>query len=286
LFFFYPYFTWLVFLYGLTLLLHQMANEVILKNRLLDRWMRGGIAVGFVLIIISLRRAEPAAALNEYLEWAGYFTVMVLFAFILRSIFATKERRERFMLSQFQKYLDMEKRLLGHSFNNFLTKICNPPEGGPSPATLRSGARIQEAIRQLATDEKTDFDLRTCLMAIDFPRAVKFQGNQLLVQAHQVMLVMALENIINNALESGATDVTVRFQGPRLTVADNGPGFDTSRLRPGWTTKPQGHGYGLYYSQTTCAQEGLALQIRSSAGQGTVVEVDCAKIATNQPVPV
>ncbi|MFQ6096563.1 MAG: tetratricopeptide repeat protein [Armatimonadota bacterium] len=67
-------------------------------------------------------------------------------------------------------------------------------------------------------------------------------------------------------------------QGVRVTVSDNGPGMKPAQqrraIRPGFTTKPNGSGYGLAIAQQVVRQHNGTLSIHSVPGEGTTVTVD------------
>lgn len=98
-----------------------------------------------------------------------------------------------------------------------------------------------------------------------------------------------LQNLVNNALEACAPDtgkvvVTAALvdasEGPRvrLTVSDNGSGIDENTMKRvgqfGFTTKPDGSGYGLYIVQSMVERRGGVMTLRSQAGQGTTITID------------
>jgi signal transduction histidine kinase len=101
------------------------------------------------------------------------------------------------------------------------------------------------------------------------------------VAGDRSQLLQALVNIVNNACEAGARNVTlsasVRGDDALLRVKDDGPGMDaeTARraLEPFYTTKPEGQGTGLGLSvcQTAVAVHGGTLSLESTLGLGTRV---------------
>jgi len=107
-------------------------------------------------------------------------------------------------------------------------------------------------------------------------------------------LAEALANIVRNAYEAmpeggklrvtaaALPDTTSRspssWRGVRLELADTGPGIpDEHRarlLRPGFSTKPGGSGYGLAIANRILREHNGSLSITSSPGQGTTVTID------------
>ena len=104
------------------------------------------------------------------------------------------------------------------------------------------------------------------------------------VRADRRLLIHALVNLIKNAIEavSGTDRPEVRVEvgmdhdsptTATLTVADNGPGIDASRVRrifdPGFTTKSAGRGLGLAIVREAIHNQGGTLAIASRPGVGT-----------------
>jgi len=78
-------------------------------------------------------------------------------------------------------------------------------------------------------------------------------GSDRVLLANRDALIGACMNLVNNALEAGATEVSVNLEPQRrsleLVIADNGPGFkpsDSERIMEAfYTTKSHGTGLGL-----------------------------------------
>lgn len=106
-------------------------------------------------------------------------------------------------------------------------------------------------------------------------------------QAHEV-----IENLLENAFESGATQIRVRARrgsdwrnsdrfGCRISIADNGLGMSSEQQKrafePFFTTKPQrGNGLGLWISKAIVLKNGGSIRLRriDDAGRhGTCVSI-------------
>lgn len=85
------------------------------------------------------------------------------------------------------------------------------------------------------------------------------------------LLLAALINVITNAHEAGAEKIEVIVGKRSVTVRDNGPGFDVSKLKLGWTTKKNGHGVGLCTSIDALESCCVATEIESKQGAGTSI---------------
>lgn len=96
------------------------------------------------------------------------------------------------------------------------------------------------------------------------------------VLGHMESLVGAVLNLINNAVQAGASQIAVLFEREgsnlRLAVSDNGPGICESELdkvlEPFYTTKSQGTGLGLAIVQSVVGAHKGCLTVESEFGKG------------------
>lgn len=133
----------------------------------------------------------------------------------------------------------------------------------PEPALVE--CRIASLLEKLFTDNKWNYP-RIQLMADDF-----------CVKGDPFYLELLFQNLIKNALESGEeslVQVEAR-QGdsvPYVNIRDNGLGFsEKDRLhlvKPGYTTKPGGEGYGLFLVKEIAAVLNLGLEFTNDADTG------------------
>ncbi len=108
-------------------------------------------------------------------------------------------------------------------------------------------------------------------------------ANAAYVIADSTQLTRVLVNLLRNASEAGAKQITVRARtgsekgSVRITVADNGAGMDAEILAKCWspfyTTKPGRHGLGLPAALHVITQLQGQISIKSQAGKGTTVEI-------------
>ncbi|MBY6225063.1 sensor histidine kinase [Ferrimonas balearica] len=97
------------------------------------------------------------------------------------------------------------------------------------------------------------------------------------LQANPDALVSGLQNLVNNALEAGATALRLhaRPQGEflALTLMDNGKGMSADQqaqvTTPFFTTKANGTGLGLAVAQSVCRAHGGRLELQSVPEQGS-----------------
>ena len=90
-------------------------------------------------------------------------------------------------------------------------------------------------------------------------------------------LMRVIQNLVKNAMESGATEIQVEItrvqERVRLDVRDNGPGMNSFEVKKaiggGYTTKPNGTGLGLSICKHIIAAHGGCLTVQSVQGKGT-----------------
>jgi signal transduction histidine kinase len=101
------------------------------------------------------------------------------------------------------------------------------------------------------------------------------------VRGSKFELMRILQNVFKNALEAGASRVTVNFS-PRddqieMTVADNGAGMDSERLKRalhgGFSSKASGTGLGLSICRHLAGSHGATFGLESAVGKGTTVKI-------------
>lgn len=92
------------------------------------------------------------------------------------------------------------------------------------------------------------------------------------VEADPSRLLRVLENLVRNAIQYAASEVTVSVEldrgGVRLTVSDDGPGFSASET--GITTTQEGHRPA---ARADSAGLGLVVVMRALEAHGTVLEL-------------
>jgi signal transduction histidine kinase len=93
-------------------------------------------------------------------------------------------------------------------------------------------------------------------------------------------LEVILSNLVRNGIEACADKgqcVTVGCTGRVVTIRDRGEGIGeeiTSKIgRPGFTTKTEGHGMGLFIVKELCRMLDLSFVMESVEGKGTQVHV-------------
>ena len=196
-------------------------------------------------------------------------------------------------------------RVLTHEIMNSLTPIISisetlaeslPQGGGQEGATVinrRCHAPLDfvESYRQLTRikqPERTTFPVSELFEHISalYPQ-VQTKGDGLL-NADRSQLEQVLINLIKNAIESGATEVSLTAQplpspsggggtDTAIHVSDNGAGMTPDVLAhafiPFYTTKPSGTGIGLSLCRQIILKHGGHISVDSHPGLGTTFTI-------------
>ena len=196
-------------------------------------------------------------------------------------------------------------RVLTHEIMNSLTPIISisetlaeslPQGGGQEGASVinrRCHALLDfvESYRQLTrikTPERATFPISELFEHISalYPQVQTKGDGQLTADRSQ--LEQVLINLIKNAIESGATEVSLTAQPlPSLTggggtdtaihVSDNGAGMTPDVLAhafvPFYTTKPSGTGIGLSLCRQIILKHGGHISVDSQPGHGTTFTI-------------
>jgi signal transduction histidine kinase len=95
----------------------------------------------------------------------------------------------------------------------------------------------------------------------------------------QEVLLILLRNAVEAMRGSGQGAVAMRRDGDflHIEVSDEGPGIDAAAaaeiFKPGYTTKPEGSGYGLFLAQRILAEARGGLEARSGSSRGAVLDL-------------
>lgn len=196
-------------------------------------------------------------------------------------------------------------RVLTHEIMNSLTPIISisetlaeslPQGGGQEGASVinrRCHALLDfvESYRQLTRikqPERTTFPVSELFEHISalYPQ-VQTKGDGLLT-ADRSQLEQVLINLIKNAIESGATEVSLTAQplpspsggggtDTAIHVSDNGAGMTPDVLAhafvPFYTTKPSGTGIGLSLCRQIILKHGGHISVNSHPGLGTTFTI-------------
>jgi signal transduction histidine kinase len=134
-----------------------------------------------------------------------------------------------------------------------------------SPAQLESGT-LAEALRRVSDATASAADLRVIAETTGTARRLP-TGTEV------VLLRVCQEALANVRKHARARQVSVRLSyadadadaGVRLTVADDGTGFDVNHVKGG---------YGLHGMRERVRQVGGTIQVRSAVGAGTEISVE------------
>jgi putative PEP-CTERM system histidine kinase len=124
------------------------------------------------------------------------------------------------------------------------------------------------------------------------PLEVVFEEPEAIVRASPPALAVVVENLLDNAYESGADQLTMTVALPApdgdevvIEIGDNGGGMsrafiDDHLFRPFVSTKPGGMGIGMYQCRALIERWGGKLDIDSRPGCGTTVRIGLPNRAT------
>jgi nitrogen fixation/metabolism regulation signal transduction histidine kinase len=153
-------------------------------------------------------------------------------------------------------------------------------------AALRRLNRVFVTLAALPAPELRRVDLSAVLesaAALQRPRglAVQVESTAERIIADERMLKEAVTNLVINAAEAGASLVqlsAVRSGGEIvISCADDGSGLAGEPLqlarRPGYSTKPGGSGFGLYFVDRMCTRLGGRLELAPRSPRGTTVRM-------------
>ena len=132
--------------------------------------------------------------------------------------------------------------------------------------------RSMEFVRSQNKFDAVEWDLR---LAGDVPelRADPGQLQQVLLNLYINAAEAMQDNGASRRVLSVATNYDERSRQVAIVVADNGPGIPLTHLgkvfEPHFTTKPDGHGFGLSTSYRILTNHGGSISVESPTGQGS-----------------
>jgi signal transduction histidine kinase len=143
---------------------------------------------------------------------------------------------------------------------------------------------------RMAAKKAPDFSRVDLVQIVQEVRQVIFFGNVAIeclglpaawVRGSKFELMRVFQNLLKNALEAGATRVTVTTaqtgEKIEITVGDNGGGMDGERLKRalhgGFSSKTNGTGLGLSICRHLAGTHGATFNVESAVGRGTTVRL-------------
>jgi|WetSurMetagenome_2_1015567.scaffolds.fasta_scaffold00121_37 signal transduction histidine kinase len=111
-----------------------------------------------------------------------------------------------------------------------------------------------------------------------------FVTGNIQIECDETLLRQAIKNLINNALEAGATAHVDIIEGGAygkkgvfIEVSDNGPGISQVELKkifsPFYSTKESGVGIGLSLVQKIALAHGSTVEVTSAEGKGSAFRI-------------
>lgn len=152
----------------------------------------------------------------------------------------------------------------------------------PTPANPRI-CQLDKLVLRVLQMLQEEPALRTVHIEFDEP------GKPVLIYADEGQIEQLLINLILNAAHASADSGSIRIEAVAhdtqtiLTVRDNGTGMPAEvkrrALEPFYTTKAKGTGLGLAICRRIAESNGGSIELESTPGKGTVVDVTLPNIA-------
>lgn len=159
----------------------------------------------------------------------------------------------------------------------FTSNLMDPAATSTSRESIRLDALLREVVEFLSPQKRFEG------ISVSLPENLK----SVTFEADSTQMQQVLYNLLNNAadaMHSSATKqitVTVLAAKPKsqftITISDTGPGFTPDALkklfRQQFTTKADGHGYGLSVCKRIIEQHNGTISVESPPGQGAVISL-------------
>jgi signal transduction histidine kinase len=146
-----------------------------------------------------------------------------------------------------------------------------------TPTLQRASVAIAPLLQEVTSLLEAEAQARAVRLTTQLPASLP------LLFLDRQQMQQALLNVLLNALQAtppgGTVQVTAEAGAPgiRITITDQGSGIASEMLErifdPYFTTKPEGTGLGLPIALRIIQAHGGTLDVRSSPGQGTTVDV-------------
>ncbi|MCP4907699.1 MAG: HAMP domain-containing histidine kinase [bacterium] len=164
--------------------------------------------------------------------------------------------------------------------------------------TLAEDGRVADAsplvadeghARLAAVVEQARWEIAAASPDVSWSIRNQSEGEELLVGLGETTLLELLVILMRNAVEAmdgrgrGSIECARIGERCRLIVRDEGPGFAAEDLdkifQPGFTTKNEGSGFGLFLARRIVEDHGGALELRAGEERGAVVQVDLPRVS-------
>ena len=162
--------------------------------------------------------------------------------------------------------------------NNIITELLNLAK--PSELTL-----VEQSLQEILDESLARTNDRIKLQNIHVKKV--YPPEPILMQADKEKLIIAITNIINNAIESMHTNglltisVSISDEGYEVCIKDNGKGIAKEHLpklfEPFFTMKKNGMGLGLTVSYTILQSHNAKIRAQSRENEGTEFHISFKK---------
>lgn len=136
---------------------------------------------------------------------------------------------------------------------------------------------IRSITQQVLDDRQQQLTARQMKVLCDFEQDI-------CVPQAPGIVAMVIGNVVSNAIDhAGSGTLSVKQQGNRISISDEGPGIPDEYLSRvfdrDFTTRSDGTGMGLNLVRRLCERFGWLIAIQSAPGQGTTVTLDFSTTA-------
>jgi hypothetical protein len=246
----------------------------------------GSMTVLSLAVIIS----NP---LSDFFQKWLFISVLITWGFVVVTFVKQQTILKRLRAERLDQ-LKVEKMLLKHNFGNMASIVYAYSEASMDDEFTHAVHKAIDIIKNVIEGYSSDVNkvncrLKTvvstvtgmciinnsCNIQMDIPK-------ELYVSICLQPFMHTLMVFINNSCEAGASTVDIGIVNNNLIIADDGCGFDTKKIKPGYTTKKNGHGLGLVGAIEACKTHDIDFHISSKTGKGTMVCLNLEKVCCDQ----
>jgi signal transduction histidine kinase len=262
------------------------------------------VIAGFAATAISRRLVEPVTALADRLTQIdpGERHVRIGAEFAGNELEPIARSVDMFM-ERLDGFVEREQSFTSTASHELRTPLAVmrgavellEAQSARQPNAAKALARIHRAVREMTefTDallalsreqvadpsSEVECDIGALLMRVVEDQSAVAPEKQIVVDhssgshgviAPESMVVMAISNLVRNAIQHGANNrVLCRLNGVTLIIENAGtlPSHPIASTPRRFTTHPAGHGMGLYLVRRLCERYGWTLQLEN-AGDG------------------
>jgi hypothetical protein len=208
--------------------------------------------------------------------WAFPIFINILFfviVTILASVSTHREREIDRIVKKFDLY-SINNKQISHDIRNVLQYISlTEKESVVGNNMLDRLNSVVGLIDSLQIFEIEVHDILLSIQQMSHFKNLKIDlRDNFNVHVNKNNIVNLMLNLINNAAEAGASLITISSGKHSLIITDDGPGFDTSSISSGYTTKSHGTGQTLSnILPKICSYYNISHKIKSSSSGTKII---------------